>query len=197
AGLTNGEAFPLGVTTNVFQVSDAAGNTATCSFTVTVNDNQPPTISCPINIVTTNDVGQCSAVVSYTPPVGSDNCPGAVTTQIAGLTNGAAFPVGVTTNVFQVTDAAGNSATCSYTVTTNDVGQCSAVVSYTPPVGSDNCPGALTTQITGLTNGAVFPVGVTTNVFQVTDAAGNSATCSFTVTVNDAQPPAITCPPNL
>src|ERR687888_666082 len=156
---------------------------------------QPPTISCPANIVATNDVGQCSAVVSYTPPVGSDNCPGAVTTQTAGLTNGAAFPVGVTTNVFQVTDTAGNTATCSFTVTvndaqpptivcpanivtTNDVGQCSALVSYTPPVGTDNCSGALTTQIAGLTNGAAFPVGVTTNVFQVADAAGNTATCS-------------------
>src|SRR5207247_8301729 len=144
----------------------AAGKRATRSDTVTVNDRQQPAVSCPANIVTSNDGGQCSAVVSYTRPVGTDNCTGAVTRQIAGLTNGAAFPVGVTTNVFQVTDAAGNSATCSFTVTvndsqppaiscpanivtTNDVGQCSAVVSYKPPVRTDNGPVAVTTQMAG------------------------------------------------
>ena len=89
----------------VIQVTDGVGNTATCSFTVTVNDSEPPSISCPANIVAAIDPGQCAAVVTYSPPVGSDNCPGAVTAQTGGLTNGAAFPVGVTTNTFVVTDA--------------------------------------------------------------------------------------------
>lgn len=35
-GLASGEPFPIGVTVNVFEVSDSAGNTATCSFTVVV-----------------------------------------------------------------------------------------------------------------------------------------------------------------
>src|SRR5207237_6472607 len=103
-----------------FVVTDAAGNTATCSFTVTVTHSQPPVISCPTNIVANVDAGLCSAVVTYTAPVGTDNCAGAVTTQTGGLTNGAAFPVGVTTNTFVVTDAAGNTATCSFTLTVND-----------------------------------------------------------------------------
>src|SRR5207237_1000659 len=126
-------------------------------------DSEPPSISCPANIVAAVDPGQCAAVVTYSPPVGSDNCPGAVTTQTGGLTNGAAFPVGVTTNTFVVTDAAGNTATCSFTVTVTDSqppviscptnivanvdeGLCSAVVTYTAPVGTDNCPGAVTAQ---------------------------------------------------
>jgi hypothetical protein len=98
----------VGVTTNTFEVTDAAGNTATCSFTVTVNDTEDPAITCPADITTSNDTGDCSAVVTYTTPVGTDNCTGATTTQTAGLPSGSAFPVGVTTNTFEVTDAAGN-----------------------------------------------------------------------------------------
>jgi hypothetical protein len=59
----------------------------------------------------------------------------------------------------------------------------SMVVNYTAPVGEDNCSGATTTQTAGLASGASFPVGTTTNTFRVTDASGNYAECSFTVTV--------------
>lgn len=43
---------------------------------------------------------------------------------------------------------------------------------------------ATLTQTVGLSSGSFFPVGTTTNTFETMDAAGNSATCSFTVTVN-------------
>ncbi len=213
AGLASGSSFPVGVTTNTFRATDAASNTATCSFTVTVNDAQLPGITCPANISVSNTVGQCAATVSYTAPVGTDNCAGATTTQTAGLASGASFPVGVTTNTFRATDAASNSATCAFTVTVNDteiptitcpvnisvsntVGTCAATVTYSAPVGADNCAGVTSTQTVGLASGSSFPVGVTTNTFRATDAASNSATCSFTVTVADSELPSITCPPN-
>ncbi|MBK9452430.1 MAG: HYR domain-containing protein [Bacteroidetes bacterium] len=214
AGLASGAAFPVGTTTNTFRVTDAAGNTATCSFTVSISDNELPTITCPANITGTNDPGLCSKVVTFTAPVGGDNCAGQITTQIAGLPSGSAFPVGITTNVYRVTDVAGNSASCSFTVTisdtqlptitcpanitgTNDPGLCSKVVTFTAPVGTDNCPSATTTQTAGLSSGAAFPVGTTTNAYLVTDAAGNTATCSFTVIISDNQLPTITCPANI
>src|SRR5206468_1107580 len=145
-------ASSLGVSSDLFLATDAAGNTATCSFTVTVTDSEPPVIGCPSNIVANVDASLCSAVVTYTAPVGTDNCAGAVTTQTGGLASGSAFPVGVTTNVFLVTDAAGNTATCSFTVTVTDneppviscpsnivanvdASLCSAVVTYSAPVG--------------------------------------------------------------
>ncbi len=49
-------------------------------------------------------------LLTYTAPVGTDDCTGASTTQTAGLPSGSAFPVGTTTNTFEVTDAAGNSS---------------------------------------------------------------------------------------
>ncbi|MBK9453153.1 MAG: HYR domain-containing protein [Bacteroidetes bacterium] len=56
---------------------------------------------------------------------------------------------------------------------------------------TDNCPAPLTIQLVGLPSGGTFPVGVTTNTFRVTDGSGNTATCSFTVTVVDAENPVL------
>ena len=47
------------------------------------------------------------------------------------------------------------------------------------------------TQTSGLPSGSKFPIGTTTNTFKVTDASGNTSnTCSFDVTVTDAEVPA-------
>ncbi|WP_299888880.1 HYR domain-containing protein [uncultured Lacinutrix sp.] len=41
--------------------------------------------------------------------------------QTAGLSSGSDFPIGTTTNTFVVTDVAGNSVTCSFDITVNEV----------------------------------------------------------------------------
>jgi hypothetical protein len=214
AGLPSGSTFPIGTTVQTFQVADGLGNFATCSFNVVVTDNELPVIAAPSNITVSNDAGMCSAVVTYTAPVGTDNCSGATTTLTSGIGSGGTFPTGTTTETYTVTDAAGNTATASFTVTvndteaptitapanitvSNDAGMCSAVVTYTAPVGTDNCSGATTTLTSGIGSGGTFPTGTTTETYTVTDGAGNTATCSFTVTVNDDELPVITCPGNI
>ncbi|HEY5688066.1 MAG TPA: HYR domain-containing protein, partial [Yeosuana sp.] len=211
AGLASGSAFPIGTTLVTYQVTDAAGKTAQCSFNVIVNDTQDPIITCPGDIVVSNDADSCDAVVNYTTPVGTDNCPGANTVLTAGLASGSTFPIGTTLVTYQVTDAAGRTAECSFNVTvndtqdpiitcpgdivvSNDANSCDAVVNYTTPVGTDNCPGANTVLTAGLASGSAFPIGTTLVTYQVTDAAGRTAECSFNVTVNDTQDPIITCP---
>ena len=213
AGLVSGATFPVGTTTNTFEITDASGNTATCSFDVTVNDIEDPTITCPADITQENDAGVCGATVTYAVTT-SDNCTGETVAQTAGQASGTVFPVGTTTNTFIVTDASGNTATCSFDVTVNDTedptiacpaditinndaGVCGATVTYTEPIGTDNCAGATTTQTAGLASGATFPVGTTTNTFVVTDASGNTATCSFEVIVNDTEDPTIICPADI
>ena len=204
--------YPVGTTTITWTAEDAAGNISTsCTQTVTVTDDEDPTINCPATININVDAGIDGAVVNYTAPVGTDNCTGETTTQIAGLASGVLFPIGTTTNTFQVTDAAGNTTTCSFDVIVTDdedptincpatmnvnvdAGIDGAVVNYTTPVGTDNGSGTVTTtQIAGLASGVLFPIGTTTNTFQVTDAAGNTTTCSFDVIVTDDEDPTINC----
>ncbi|MBA4277656.1 HYR domain-containing protein, partial [Flavobacterium sp.] len=204
AGLASGSVFPIGTTTNTFVVTDASGNTATCSYDVTVTDNEKPTITCNAPITVNNDSGVCGAVVTYSNS-STDNCPGQTIVQTAGLASGSVFPIGTTTNTFVVTDASGNTATCSFDVTVtdnekptitcnapisvnNDSGVCGAVVTYSNS-STDNCPGQTIVQTAGLASGSVFPIGTTTNTFVVTDASGNTATCSFDVTVTDNELP--------
>lgn len=204
AGLAGGSLFPIGTTTNTFVVTDASGNRDTCSFTVTVTDNQAPVIACPGNIYVNNDAGICGAVVNYTAPVGTDNCPGVTTAQVAGLATGATFPVGTTTNTFVVTDAYGNKDTCSFTVTVTDTevptisiagttvnadnGQCYATnVNLGTPSIADNC------AVDSVWNNAPssYNVGNTTVTWNVLDIHGNTNSTTQTVTVNDNQAPVV------
>ncbi|MBK9338505.1 MAG: HYR domain-containing protein [Lewinellaceae bacterium] len=214
AGFASGADFPVGTTTNTFETTAANGQTTSCSFAVTVTDAEPPAISCPADISVDTDPGACSAVVNFTTPSGTDNCPGATTAQTAGFASGETFPVGSTTNTFETTAANGQTTSCSFAVTVTDAeppalvcpadisvetdaGACSAVVAYATPSGTDNCPGATTAQTAGFASGETFPVGSTTNTFETTAANGQTTACSFSVTVTDAEPPALVCPADI
>ncbi len=61
--------------------------------------------------------------------------------------------------------------------------------------GTVPVPGSGTVSVPAC--GSFFPVGTTTVTSTATDGAGNTATCSFTVRVNDTQAPVITCPANI
>ena len=214
SGLPSASIFPVGTTVNRFQVSGRSGNTSACAFTVEVIDREPPVIVCPPDKTVGSDRRQCEATVRYTPPSGTDNCDNPVTTQISGLATGSLFPKGATVNVYQVSDASGLTATCRFTimvedhqrptihcpadlVVKTDQDQCYAKVIYKQPVADDNCPDVATVQTGGLASAAIFPIGVTTNLFTATDVAGLTATCQFTISVTDKQPPAINCPANI
>jgi hypothetical protein len=76
----------------------------------------------------------------------------------------------------------------------NTPGMCGAVVDYPPIIAAPNCggPGIEITQTGGLPSGSLFPVGMTTNTFVLTNQNGNTATCSFEVYVWDNEPPVVT-----
>ena len=74
SGLASGSPFPVGVTEVFMSVTDSDNNTSSCSFTVTVVDNEDPVAGCPANIMlTAANFGDTTAVVNYslTP---TDNC---------------------------------------------------------------------------------------------------------------------------
>ncbi|MGI8582091.1 MAG: HYR domain-containing protein, partial [Chitinophagaceae bacterium] len=206
-----GTVFPVGTTTVTATATDASKNTATCTFTVTVVDNEKPVITCPAPVTQNNDAGVCGAKVTYTAPVGTDNCTGATTKQTAGLASGSVFPVGTTTNTFTVTDAAGNSTACSFTVTVKDA-EAPAITCPAPVTvqcagdvpapntalvtASDNCGGTVTkTWVSDvISNQSCANRYTITRTYRAADAGGNSSTCTQTITVNDNTAPVITCP---
>ncbi|MCB9284039.1 MAG: HYR domain-containing protein, partial [Lewinellaceae bacterium] len=207
-----------GFYTEEYEVVDASGNTAECSFTITVMDPVNPTITCPDDITVQNDPGVCGAEVVYTYPLGFDNCPGYSVVQTAGPNSGEYFELGDTYVEFTISDDAGNSLSCSFTVTvidteapvivecapdqdvltsSNGTGDCSGMVPDLTDevVATDNCPGDLIiTQVpaAGSTfsgaHGDELEVTIT-----VTDVAGNSSTCTVTLTLIDDEDPTIDC----
>ncbi|QIE59135.1 HYR domain-containing protein [Rasiella rasia] len=71
----SGDVFPVGTTTVTLSVTDSDGNSAMCTFDVTVLDNEAPTITCPADITQTNDAGVCGANITVPLPTIMDNCP--------------------------------------------------------------------------------------------------------------------------
>ena len=72
-----------------------------------------------------------------------------------------------------------------------DQGLCTAVVNFT---GSYAATADNATITYSPVSGSSFAMGVNSVLVTATDAAGNTATCSFTVTVVDNEPPVITPP---
>ena len=92
-------------------VIDIGGNIGQCSFVLDINENVPPTITCP------NDITGCDPVVNFTDPLFSDNCFAFITqTDASGLISGDEFPIGTTTLSYIVEDSSSNTASCSFTI---------------------------------------------------------------------------------
>ncbi len=217
AGFDSGAIFPVGTTTNTFSATDAAKNASTCSFKIIVVDAEKPSfVNCPKDLTINNNAGKCTATVNFT-LTATDNCTFSptITKSAASLASGSDFPLGTTTNTFTATDATGNAATCSFKVNVfdtekpiincpvdvtvnNDAGKCGAVVNYSV-TATDNCTASPSiTQTTGLASGASFSSGTTVNTFSTADASNNASSCSFKVTVLDAEKPVFTnCPKDI
>src|SRR5206468_2549768 len=111
----SGSTFAVGTNAVVCSATDASGNGATCGFNVIVTDDEAPTITCPADLTLSADAGQSSrSSVTYA-ATASDNCPGVS----SGCTpaSGSTFAVGTNSVTCTATDASGNTASCSFTVT--------------------------------------------------------------------------------
>ena len=172
-----------------------------------VVDTIPPWVECPADITVDNDNGLCSAVVSYSIN-GFDNCGSVTITQTEGLPSGSIFPLGSTTNTFIITDACGNTTTCSFDVTVNEteapVAECIDFIAQLDITGNisidandvdggstDNCSSLITSV--SPSSFTCADIGPNTVTLTVTDTSGNSSTCTAIVTVEDTIGPTVIC----
>jgi subtilisin-like proprotein convertase family protein len=264
-GPPSGSSFPVGDTLIEFEATDSDGNTVTCGFTITVNDIEDPTITCPADVVADNDAGLCGANVTVDPPVISDNCPltgppappvivGPVTDYLfngSGLIDtpttltGCVYSVGgdVTMDVnyngdwgstiedFMLNGPDGNQIffndqqsggdcfgwldtfTIAQATWDNWIDTFGSDLTFTlltdASVDSGVCPdnfyqltatlgapaaGTIINDYNGTDDASDFyPVGTTTVTWTLIDDSGNSVQCTMDVTVNDIEPPVISC----
>ena len=204
----SGSIFPLGNSTVSCSVKDKAGNAATGTFTVTVQDKTAPVVTVPASI-TVNATGPNGAVVTYTASA-SDLVDGPLSPTCTP-SSGSTFALGSTTVTCSVTDKAGNTASASFQVAVSDktpptlqlpsdmtvqgTGSSGAVATFSVSA-SDLVDGSVPVTCTPA-SGSMFPFGTNRVSCSATDKAGNTATGSFAVTVQDKTPPVLTLPANM
>jgi gliding motility-associated-like protein len=195
--------FITASTTVVFTVTDQGGNTASCSLPLAFSDTTAPVISTCPGSRTGNLLANCTFIVpDYTPlAVASDNCSSVTFTQLpaSGTIISASTSITLT-----ATDLSGNSSTCTFTLTLQDVTpptisscptsftealtpSCSIVVGdYRSFISvTDLCSPSFSTIQTPAPGTVVNPPANVSVTFS--DGAGNNSTCNFTV-IGDTSP---------
>ncbi len=194
AGLASGSTFPLGTSTITYVATDNLGNTANCSFQVTVSD-----VTAPVADLASlpNATGECSVTVSAA-PTATDNCSGAIT---ATTTDALTYStLGTHTINWTYTDGNGNTSTQTQSVIVSDntapvadvtslpniTGECSVNVT-TAPTATDNCAGSITATTTDALS--FTSLGTYTINWTYNDGNGNTSTQAQTVIVGDNTAP--------
>jgi len=169
-------------------------SSATLTVTVIANDSTAPVVTVPANL-TVEATGPSGATAAFATSA-FDDVDGSLPTSNTP-DSGSLFPLGSTTVTASATDAAGNTGSASFTVTVIDSTAPVITVPADLTVAATSAGGATVTFATSANDlvsgslatfsspasGSLFPVGTTTVTTSATDAAGNSASRSFTVTV--------------
>jgi HYR domain/Secretion system C-terminal sorting domain len=202
--------------TRTYRATDVCGNFTECTQIITVNDQTPPTLTCPAPVTVS-----CASAVpapSIAAVTGvSDNCAGTVTVTHVGdvISNQTCANRYTITRTYRATDVCGNFAECTQIITVNDqtppVLTCPAPVTVScasavpaPSIAavtgvSDNCGGTVTVTHVGdvISNQTCANRYTITRTYRATDVCGNFAECTQIITVNDQTAPVITCPANV
>src|SRR6185295_11584553 len=205
--VTGSDSAPAGtcpaVITRTWSFTDACGNIATASQLITVFDKTAPVFAAPPANTTVECIGDVPAMTTlgYT-----DNCDAA-----GSVTGSDSAPSGtcpaVITRTWTVTDACGNTARATQTITVIDK---TAPVFATPPTNTtvecigdvpamttlgytDNCDAAGSVTGSDSAPAGTCPA-VITRTWSFTDACGNIATASQLITVFDKTAPVFATP---
>lgn len=210
----------LGLQPVTLQATDIYGNVDSCQTTVLVRDNLAPTAICNTPITLNLTAAGTLTVPASTFDGGStDNC-SAVTFLINNQPNITFNCAQISTNqnlTLRVTDAAGNSSTCSVVADINDVTAPVAICKTTQTVNLSFANGTATLNAITINNGSTDAcgplsflinnqpsfvytcanLGSNTATLTVTDGSGNQSTCTTNVIVNDIHSPTASCQTNV
>ena len=177
----------IGSNAVVLTASDAAGNTSAGTAIVTVEDNIAPEAVCPDDMT----LPYCDPIGEYEVSA-TDNCSDNLTYQWpADYPSGSTFPTGETAMEVIVSDEAGNSTTCNFTVTVPEAMAIEGNVEDVACFGESN--GSIAASVEGGAPGYTYEWsnGETTSTIAdlapgnynvvVTDAAGCFEDQSFVV----------------
>jgi hypothetical protein len=184
-------------------------DTVTVSATVQNCDSTPPTLNLP-SAMTIEATSSAGATVSYAAT--ADDANPAHPSVTCSPASGSTFPIGISTVNCSATDAAGNSANGSFTVTVGDTtgpvlgapsdvtaeasGASGAVVTYTSPTATDAVDGVRSVSCLPA-SGSTFSLGTTVVTCTASDTRENSTESAFSVTVEDTTKPTLTLPADL
>ena len=108
------EPYALGQTVITYTADDGNGNTSTCTQTLTVEDTEAPSITCPSDLTVNTDAGLCTASsVSLGSTTSSDNC-GSV---VVSNNSSEPYAIGQTVITYTADDGNGNTSSCTQTIT--------------------------------------------------------------------------------
>ena len=118
--------------------TDYSGNSTSCSFNLTLIDDDAPVFECPAAITVDAPAGTTEMEVLLPNPIVTDNCEIPVLTNNINGSNPASgmFPVGNTLVVYSASDSSGNNALCQVLVTVSSSLQDCCL-------GDLNCDGAI------------------------------------------------------
>ena len=200
--------FPIGNTTVSWTVTDNAGLTASCNQTITVIDNENPSISCPGN-QNVNYNNNCEfSLQDYTSlATATDNCDTNLTITQSPAP-GTLISAAITTVTLTARDDANRTSTCTFTVNAIDnIAPTAVCKNYTAYLSSNGTINVAAVNLDngsndncGIANMTVTPNAFTCNnvgdnnvVFTVYDNNGNSNSCNAVITVVDNTPPIMIC----
>lgn len=196
-----------------FTVEDEAGNSSSCNFTLTVEDQTAPTITCPGNVDLIVNA-TCEATIGdyISSAVSSDNCSatGAITITQSPVAN---TTIDENTQIIlTATDEEGNSSNCNFFAIVIDnidpVLNCPTDIDvtinsscqYTVPdlssaiTGSDNCSAFANMNLVQNPLAGTLEGGLTAVLLTLTDEQGNQGTCITLLVPEDTEAPTVTCP---
>jgi uncharacterized protein YjiK len=203
-----GDGGPNAVTLTVF---DLSLNSDTCVATVTVLDTLDPTPVCQDITIYLDNAGNASITETDVDNGSFDNC-GSVSLMIDS-TDFDCGETGANTVVLTVTDSSGNSSSCTSVVTVldtlaptavcqstqvylNSMGSASVIASELDGGSMDNCGHSLVFSVDSASALVdCSQLGVSTAILlTVSDASGNTDTCTASFMVLDTLAPIVTCP---